>query len=291
MPNKIFIYGLVDPRNSKIRYVGKTGRTTKRLWEHIRHCKEHTKKGCWIKKLVSMGMRPRIKVLETVEESKWKHREKFWIKKLSKNSNLTNLTKGGDEPCLHYMRSVAKVDIATGVIIEKYVSVSEAARKNKFKSESRIFDSCSGKVNYSKGFLWRYLDNKGNIIKVNRTKGRTVVKIDYNTMKILQAFPTVYDVRKAGYGVANVHKVCNGLFRSAYGYIWRYKNDFGIIEPIIKYKFKMVNKLSLDGVFIQRYENTQQAAHALNIDNPRLILKACRTGSAAYGYKWQFHIF
>jgi len=94
----IYIYGLYDPRNGLLRYVGKTNNIRIRHSAHTREngeCYKHN----WVKSLISLGLRPEIKVLETIENSDdkdWQERERWWIKSsLDSGAPLTNLHSGG----------------------------------------------------------------------------------------------------------------------------------------------------------------------------------------------------
>lgn len=101
---EIKIYGLVDPRNNEIRYVGKTKNTLNvRLSRHINDKPKHnTYKHNWICSLKKENIKPIIIELETCNESNWIERERYWIKQYS---NLTNLTAGG-EGCDYYPQEV-----------------------------------------------------------------------------------------------------------------------------------------------------------------------------------------
>ncbi len=94
---KVFIYGLIDPRTSKIRYIGKTRDTEKRLRKHI----NETKRGAtnhkhnWIRQLLEQGLIPIIEVLEETTNDDWEEREKEWI---AQTDDLTNMTEGGENP-------------------------------------------------------------------------------------------------------------------------------------------------------------------------------------------------
>lgn len=52
-------------------------------------------------------------------------------------------------------RAVLKFDL-NGNFIEKYHSMSEAARQNGVKSTSSIMECCRGKITQTKGFIYRY---------------------------------------------------------------------------------------------------------------------------------------
>jgi predicted GIY-YIG superfamily endonuclease len=87
---KFYVYGLVDPRNEKTRYVGCTDNPHRRFRQHLRDFKSNKYKAIWVLSLLRSGLEPKISILS-------KHRteinaikkEKFFIKKLHKQ--LTNL--------------------------------------------------------------------------------------------------------------------------------------------------------------------------------------------------------
>jgi hypothetical protein len=91
------IYTLSDPRTGEVRYVGKTcSRLSLRLWQHIRAPK-NTHKDCWIKSLLSIGIKPQIDELESFpDDVSWQAAEEFWIVTLKfLGCRLTNLDSGG----------------------------------------------------------------------------------------------------------------------------------------------------------------------------------------------------
>ena len=94
------IYALIDPRDSAIKYVGKTLQSIdSRLATHLSYAKKglHTYCARWLKGLLDAGLRPEVQILEVVETEHWAERECFWIAELSRlGCSLTNLTAGGD---------------------------------------------------------------------------------------------------------------------------------------------------------------------------------------------------
>ena len=97
---EIKIYKLIDPISDEIKYVGKTKNSlTKRLYEHFtkRNLSNNNHKNNWIKKLISLNLRPKIEIIETVTEQNWIEREMHWIKFYKDlGCNLTNTTDGGE---------------------------------------------------------------------------------------------------------------------------------------------------------------------------------------------------
>ncbi len=66
-----WIYGLVDPRDGKTKYVGKSDRPKRRVVVHISRakCKKRkSKKDVWLLDLVNEGLRPSLKLLEEVDD-------------------------------------------------------------------------------------------------------------------------------------------------------------------------------------------------------------------------------
>jgi len=100
---ELYIYGLIDPRNNRVRYVGWCISLEKRLMAHLRlSClKKKTHKNDWIKLLLSLKMSPTIKLLEVVDTLNYHEMEKKWIKFYGRE-NLTNGTDGGDGQLGHH---------------------------------------------------------------------------------------------------------------------------------------------------------------------------------------------
>lgn len=92
------IYGLADPRDGALRYIGKTSRgLAYRLRGHVRESKRgETRRERWIAKLASAGMRPDIFEIEVVPGD-WSDAERFWIAYFRAiGADLVNLTPGGE---------------------------------------------------------------------------------------------------------------------------------------------------------------------------------------------------
>lgn len=92
------IYGLVDPRDGKVRYVGRTAQPlSKRLRGHFykRRIASHTRRDHWIALLLSLDAKPEIVCLAIVEGNGF-DAERWWIAKLkSLGMDLVNSHEGG----------------------------------------------------------------------------------------------------------------------------------------------------------------------------------------------------
>lgn len=98
--SQVYIYALLDPRDNKIRYIGKTIQVlSTRLSNHIStakrgKCVDH--KINWIRHLVSLDLVPSIILLNTCSGDEWEEYERAWIA-IGKTLGwaLTNTTAGG----------------------------------------------------------------------------------------------------------------------------------------------------------------------------------------------------
>jgi hypothetical protein len=144
---EILIYGLVDPRNNQIRYVGKTKQTlTKRLSQHLWNGnKSNPHKFNWITQLKNENLKPIIIELEKCNEYNWVEREKHYINELN---NLTNLTQGGENGLFFTKEILDKISVGV----------------------KKAWDNIEFKENHSKRMIeyWSIEENKinhGNKIK------------------------------------------------------------------------------------------------------------------------------
>lgn len=98
-----YIYGLIDPTTSSIRYIGKSRDPHTRLNEHLKEQSDNAK--CrWLRKLKSVGAVPVLVVLEEVSDGRdISEVEKLWIDMGFRSGwNLTNemhscLSKSNDD--------------------------------------------------------------------------------------------------------------------------------------------------------------------------------------------------
>jgi len=96
---KTSIYCLSDPRDGRVRYIGKSINPANRLTQH-RCARRRGYVNNWLKSLRLEGIEPVMDIIEEIEsenDSDWVRAERFWIVTLRfLGCNLTNLTDGGD---------------------------------------------------------------------------------------------------------------------------------------------------------------------------------------------------
>lgn len=132
------IYGLIDPRTSQLRYVGKT---VLGLQDRLnRHCNESNTeiknhRVDWIRNLAKAGLRPEIIELETVRAD-WIEAEQFWISYMRFiGCELVNATFGGE----------GAPGIKPTRLARLRMSRSQLGRKHSAATRKKISESNMGK--------------------------------------------------------------------------------------------------------------------------------------------------
>jgi len=93
----VYIYALIDPRDDKIRYIGKSINPEQRYERHLHEKETNAGKVGWISGLQIRGMQPEMKILEVANEKNWKKRERWWIERGREFGwPLLNITPGGE---------------------------------------------------------------------------------------------------------------------------------------------------------------------------------------------------
>ena len=97
----ITIYGLIDPSNGFVRYVGKSYKPEQRFQSHLRpsQLKSSSHKTHWLRNLLDSGKKPEMIFLEKIKECKWEIAEQKWIshyRNIPGYPPLTNMCPGGE---------------------------------------------------------------------------------------------------------------------------------------------------------------------------------------------------
>jgi len=90
-----FIYGLVDPRDNQIRYVGKSDDPQRRLSLHM--CSDSNPyKREWLNELAAENLNTALSILAEVDQDGWGDHEQRWIQKMKDEGHrLLNIQPGG----------------------------------------------------------------------------------------------------------------------------------------------------------------------------------------------------
>jgi hypothetical protein len=158
---EIKIYALIDPRDERIRYIGKTQQPlNKRLSQHISSpYKNNPHKFNWLKQLKENELKPLIVLIETCDENNWVEREKHYIQKLE---NLTNITQGGENG--NYFTDDIKMKISQGLL---KVWQNEEYRKNITQKRIEYWSNPINRKNVSEKLLGRLISDEHKEILSN----------------------------------------------------------------------------------------------------------------------------
>jgi len=92
----VFLYVLVDPRDGRVRYLGKSDNPFDRLKEHLRDRKPSHKVN-WIRQLRAEKLIPFVELLDEVPEADWGFWEREYLRVFrAVGVPLTNQTPGGE---------------------------------------------------------------------------------------------------------------------------------------------------------------------------------------------------
>lgn len=95
----IQIYGILDPRDGTLRYVGKANDARKRFAGHMRETRRRTPLYDWLAKMRAAGLTPTYVVLLECDADGW---EAYEVKAIAdaraSGARLLNVADGGEEP-------------------------------------------------------------------------------------------------------------------------------------------------------------------------------------------------
>lgn len=137
------IYGLADPRDGRIRYVGATDNIRRRYKVHLRG--QGVKRSArWIRELAGRGLLPSLVYLQRAEENNWGEAETFQIEFFrSRGMADLNVAPGGQRVPLTFRHSTeAKEKISRARKGKKFTpehkrKIGEANRGKKHSPETR----------------------------------------------------------------------------------------------------------------------------------------------------------
>ncbi len=204
------IYTLSDPRDNKVRYVGKTNNLGRRYKAHLvlsREIKSHKKS--WIKQLKILGLKPVMEVIDVVPISEWVFWESYWINQLKGwGFKLVNHTYGGEGSTFGNSTSFKKGNIPW--------NKGTAKPKNKSKYKVGKHHNCI-KNQFVKGNVpW----NKGKKLKLKPDKN--VFQYEKGGRFIKKWSTAKTAALELGLNEDAIGQCCRGKSKSSGGFIWKY---------------------------------------------------------------------
>lgn len=202
-----YIYKITNKLNGKI-YIGKTECTIAKRWkEHLNKIDDYAGKRPLYSALKKYGIENfLIEEVEKCDSQIINDREKYWIAFYDSYENGYNATLGGDGKCT-CNHSIIYSLWDEGKTITEICSITGYGREAVAKALDVY--NISIKERQERGY---------------RAQGRITAKLDKETEKILEVFPTAEAAARAlGKTTgANIQAVCGGKRKTAYGYKWKY---------------------------------------------------------------------
>lgn len=184
-----------------------------------------------------------------------------------------------------------------GEFVNQYSSIAEASKQTGINVST--IESCVNKKRYKSagGFIWvkasEYIDNCFDELFYKNDHLKPVIQLD-KMGKYVDEFGSCVEAQIA-IGKNNSHNInqcCRGEIKSAYGFIWVYKDQYDINKD---YSYKKesygnqyaVIQLSTDGKIIAEFNSVMEAHDATGI-NYSCICECCRgTQKTAGGFIWK----
>lgn len=204
---KYKIYKLIDPKTNEIRYIGRTVQTlTNRLKKHLK-ANDKSYRVNWIKSLANEGLTPLIELIcETNTFEDCCELEQFYIKKYKNiGCNLINMTDGGDGSIgfKHSEETIKKL---------KIIASNRVKNKNYINTLKELGNK-----------QWENKTQKEKLDNVINQKGRRNISQYTLDDVFIKEFISLREIeRELGYFRANITPCLKGVFKQAYGYIWKY---------------------------------------------------------------------
>lgn len=175
----ILIYLLRDPRNSQVKYVGKTVQKIRdRLTTHIREAKRNDKspKDKWILEVISNDFEPIIEIIEQAQEENWQERERYWIVEYyNQGCELTNRTDGGEGLHGHKFSKEHRKKLSKVLVGNKRALGYKHPKE--FGQEISKRMTGEDNPNYGKDFSRKYREKLSNAQKGRKHSEETKVKM------------------------------------------------------------------------------------------------------------------
>lgn len=172
----VSVYYLIDPRDNRIRYVGKAKNPFARFQRHCRADKDshHLHVRRWIRQLQFNGLEPLLQIVCWVENDTeaWRYEIALIAILRAKGISLTNISNGGDGRGINYKHTEeTKVAISRGI---KRSNKPHARNITNYSYEKR---SAVGKKMHESGVVaqkisdaWRHRRDLGLKRKPNGSK-------------------------------------------------------------------------------------------------------------------------
>lgn len=264
--NKTYIYSLSCPLDGEVKYIGKSNDPTGRFRKHKNLGKlGNSEKDIWIKGLLDKNLQPILTIIEEVDITEWKMKEKHYIKLFEENGfNLYNILGGANGPTYGNSGSFKGNPPVQVVCLKKngeYVKTFKSLKDGRLFCGKRIDGVLSGRKKTAGGYIWIYKKDYDNL---SEEELESIIERANINNSNKNGMETRY---KSGTPPWN-------------------KGKFGFISK----KRKEVHQYSLEGEFIKTWSYAQEAASQFNCAPNNITMCASGRTKTACGYKWSYEI-
>jgi len=273
MNKKTYIYSLICPLDGQIKYIGKANDPNGRFRKHKslgdKNSGNNLLKNEWIKNLLDKNLSPILDIIEEVDISEWKVKEKFYIKFYKENGvELFNICGGGNGPSFGNSGSYVGKPPVKVVCLSKngdLIKTFDSIKEGKSFCGKSIYNVLVGKRKTSGGYLWLY-------------------KHIYDNLSDLELQDIVRNAN-----INNSNK--NGLKTR-----WSKGNpswNKGRTD-LVSEKRKEVYQYSIDNKFIRKWDHAKLASIEIGCYYGSISLCARSNSNgllkSSFGYKWSYEM-
>lgn len=200
-------------------------------------------------------------------------------------------------------KSVERVCLKTGQVLERYSSLRGAAQSGDF-NRATIKEICDRNRRDPQhgGFSWRYNGDASKPWPVQEQANRKAVEqLCLETGAVLASYPSISSAEKAmqpalSDGISRgsgsyISAVCLSKQRVAHGYFWQYSGSSSSAPRPKAKASKCVERLSLEtGRVLSRYSSSQKALQKMGLPQSayQSLCRSCRDEAERHGYKWRY---
>lgn len=275
----IGIYKIENKITKKV-YIGQSTDIEKRWKDHINNYKTSRYNYAIYRAMNKYGIENfSFEILEECDINQLSIREKYWIQYFDSYNNGYNMTVGGD-----------------GVSVIDYQEVQDLW--NEGFTEKEICNKLNKKAN-TISLILKKLDIEKEEIK-KRSKIYLQKEVEQYSLdgEYIRTFSCAKEAELClGVNARNIQNVCNMIsqYKSAGGYLWKYKDDSTSIDKFISRKknlenpqMKKVYQYSLDKKLLNEYPSTGEASRQTNISQQNISAVCRGKRKTAGGYIWSF---
>lgn len=260
-----FIYILVDPRDDKVRYIGKSNNPKKRLEGHLGD-KKKTHKCNWIKSLTTLNLRPIIETIDEVLESEWQFWEVHYISLYkSWGFDLTNSTKGGEGQSVGYKASEETKAKQKRALLSRYAKMS-LEEKEILKNKLAPCLEKARSVRRSKGWII----TKDMVQKQVASRKKKAIELGYYHSEVTKNKIGNSNKNKPSWSAGLTARTCKS------------------IEQRVEKQYKKILQYNLKGEFIQEWSSIREIERKLKIGSTQIVDCCKERSNTAGGFIFRY---